>query len=140
MDQANDEIAHLSAKLACAEEESAMLTQRCKAQGEAYQEELARMLAKIGQAEEEIARREKQLEGIAKEQGRMIQEIGILHMENRQLKEVLMQLQHENAALKAHFEHAQSATATATADEPRIMSRIVPHDKKGVEASRKPGL
>jgi hypothetical protein len=70
----------------------------------------------------------------------MIQEIGILHMENRQLKEVLMQLQHENAALKAHIEHAQSATATATADEPRIMSRIVPHDKKGAEASRKPGL
>lgn len=140
LEKAKEEIAHLSAKLRCAEEEIAGLAKRCETQGAAYHEELRRMLEKVARAEEEVARREKQLESIAKEQSRMIQEIGVLHMENRQLKEVLMQFQHENGALKAHIQQAQGMTASASTDESRIMSRITPHDKKGGEVARKPGL
>lgn len=142
-EKAAEEITHLTAKLTCAEEEITGLRVRCGAQGDAYHEEMKRMLEKVAWAEEEVVRREKHIEALLREHREMVIEVGRIHMQLRHVNEILTHCQQENDALKAHIQQAERMSAATSADDSRIMARIVPHDKKGgaeVEGRRKPGM
>lgn len=90
LEQLRAEVIHLKAKLGCAEEENLALSNRL----EAFQQRM----------EEIISEKNRQTEILTKEHVGLIQEVGRLHMESRNLREVAMRLQQENNELKARKE------------------------------------
>jgi chromosome segregation ATPase len=139
LEKAREEIAHLTAKLSCAEEEKTELAnvltdhrRAFEAERDAVQRHIDMLAAKLRSTEEIAVERGRQLEMVVKEHGNLTQEVGRLHMETRHLKEVLMRVQQENNELKSQIQQVSGASVTACAPEPRVMARITPHDKKEV--------
>jgi hypothetical protein len=130
-EQIRAEVAHLKAKLGCAEEEKIELMNTLSEGNQVFSTEKELLVNKLHNMEEVLTERTKQVDLLTKEHVSLIQEVGRLHMESRHVKDMLLRLQQENNELKYRLSAVDSASASASDSTSNIrIARITPHDKK----------